>query len=112
VAKTDNKPRTRAKSKAKAKGRAKKDNVIVRYVKDTRNELQKVSWPSRQETVRLTQIVMIVTFSVGMFLWLADLLFSWWLGGVLIADPWRIGMIVVALVATAVVTLVISRRHA
>ena len=110
MAKTDTKPKTRAKSKTK--GRARKDNAIVRYIKDTRNELQKVSWPSRRETIRLTQIVMIVTFGVGLFLWLADLLFSWWLGGVLIADPWRIGMIVVALVAAAVVTLVISRRHA
>jgi len=93
---------------AKAK---KKDNAIVRYVRETRVELRKVQWPTRQETIRLTQIVLAVTIGMGVFLWLADVLFSWWLGGVLASDPWRIGLAVVVLVLSAVVATLASRRR-
>ncbi|OGO61993.1 MAG: preprotein translocase subunit SecE [Chloroflexi bacterium RBG_19FT_COMBO_49_13] len=33
---------------------------VQRYFQETIGELRKVSWPSRQEAIRLTQIVLIV----------------------------------------------------
>jgi preprotein translocase subunit SecE len=94
-----------------AKARAKKANALTRYLRDTRAELRKVNWPTRQETWRLTQIVLAVTVSMAAFLWLADLLFSWWLGGVLASDPWRIGLAVATLAAGVVVSVILGRQR-
>ena len=38
-------------------------NRIVRYIQETIGELKKVNWPTRQEAINLTVIVLIVTFS-------------------------------------------------
>lgn len=111
MAKARTKDKTKARTKAKAKAKGKKENAIVRYVRETRTELQKVSWPSREETIRLTQIVLAVTLIMAIFLWLMDLLFSWWLGGVLVSDPWRIALAIVILVIITVVTVVMSRQR-
>lgn len=94
-----------------ARGKAKKGNPIIRYIRETRSELQKVRWPTRQETIRLTQIVLAVTAGMGVFLWLMDVLFSWWLGGVLVGDPLRIGGSVVVAILVGVVVVVLSRRR-
>jgi preprotein translocase subunit SecE len=92
--------------------RAKKENAVVRYLRETRAELAKVYWPSREETIRLTQIVLGVTVSMGLFLWLADLLFSLWLGGILEQKMgWIIGAVVILLGAT-VAAVIVSRREA
>lgn len=94
-----------------ARAKAKKQNPIIRYIRETRAELRKVSWPSREQTIRLTQIVLGVTFAMGLFLWLVDVLFSWWLEGVLVGDPWRIGLSIVALVAASVVAVILGRQQ-
>jgi preprotein translocase subunit SecE len=60
-------------TKAKA---AKKENVIIRYFKDTRAELRKVTWPSREEALNLTLIVLAVTVAMAVGLGLIDYLFS------------------------------------
>jgi len=41
---------------------------IQRFIKETIGELRKVSWPSRQEAIRLTQIVIIVIFAMAIIL--------------------------------------------
>lgn len=89
----------------------KRDNTLVRYMRETRVELKKVHWPSRQETWRLTQIVLVVTVGMAVFLWLMDVLFSWWLGGVLASDPWRIGMAVAVLALAVVAGVVLGRQR-
>lgn len=53
------------------------ENALVRYLKDTRAELYKVTWPTREEGVRLTIVVMIVTLVSAIFLFGVDSLFSW-----------------------------------
>jgi len=40
------------------------------------SELKKVTWPSRQETTRLTLLVIAVAVSIGIALGLIDLLFT------------------------------------
>ena len=60
-----------------AKATAKKENVVIKYLKETRAELKKVNWPSRQEATNLTLIVMAVTTLMAVLLGLIDRLFAW-----------------------------------
>ena len=54
----------------------KSDNRIVRYFKETRAELRKVTWPTRQEATNLSLIVLAVTVAMAIFLGAVDLLFA------------------------------------
>ena len=54
--------------------KAKKQNAIQRYFSETLGELHKVSWPTRQEAVQLTIIVLAVMVFMGIFLGLVDLI--------------------------------------
>lgn len=68
-----------AKSKSEKKSTKKsgeQSNALVRYIRETRGELRKVTWPTRQESQRLTAIVLGVTAVMAIFLGLLDLLFS------------------------------------
>lgn len=47
-----------------------------RFFGDTIAELKKVTWPTRQEAIRLTVTVLIVCIIIGAFLALADYGFS------------------------------------
>ncbi len=69
-----------AKGTRKGKGRRRKDNVVIRYFRQTWAELKKVHWPSRSEATNLTMIVLAVTIAMSAFLglvdWLSALFFS------------------------------------
>lgn len=54
----------------------KPDNALVRYFKDTRAEIAKVTWPTREEGLRLTYVVMIVTVIAAVVLFGVDSIFS------------------------------------
>lgn len=54
----------------------KPDNAIVRYLKETRAELRKVSWPTREQATNLTIIVLAVTVAMAIFLGAVDFLFA------------------------------------
>jgi len=55
---------------------ANQPNAIVRYFRETRGELRKVTWPTREESWRLTLIVLGVTAAMSVFLGLLDFIFS------------------------------------
>ena len=59
-----------------AKKRGKQSNAIVRFYRETVAELRKVTWPTRQEALNLTRVVVIVILVVGLFLGVLDLLFA------------------------------------
>ncbi len=40
------------------------------------DELKKVSWPTKKETVRLTTIVIIVTLIIGLYIGIIDILLA------------------------------------
>ncbi len=61
---------------AKAATARKKDNPIIKYLKETRAELKKVTWPTREEAINLTLIVVAVTVAMALFLGSLDWLFS------------------------------------
>ena len=68
-------------AKAKSEKKAQKKsgdqtNPIIKYFRETRGELRKVTWPTRQESQRLTAIVLGVTALMAIFLGLLDLIFS------------------------------------
>ncbi len=52
------------------------ENAISRYLRETRGELRKVTWPTREEAWRLTLIVLGVTAAFAIFLWAMDSVFS------------------------------------
>lgn len=59
-----------------ASAKTKPGNALTRYLRDTRAEVAKVTWPTREEGLRLTGIVLIVTVVSGLFLWLSDSFFG------------------------------------
>jgi preprotein translocase subunit SecE len=62
--------------------RAKKDNFLISYLKETRAELRKVNWPSQQEARTLTLVVMGVTIAMAMLLGVLDFVFDRLLNGI------------------------------
>jgi len=52
----------------------KKNNAIVHFYRETIGELRKVSWPSRDEAINLTTIVIVVLVGMAVFLGLIDLI--------------------------------------
>ncbi len=52
------------------------NNRLVRYIQDSYAEMKKVTWPTRQETVKITIVVIIISLSVAAFLGLLDYIFS------------------------------------
>jgi preprotein translocase subunit SecE len=46
---------------------------LWRFASDSRMEVRKVVWPTRQETIQTTLIVMVMVFLLGVLLWLFDL---------------------------------------
>ncbi len=48
------------------------------YLRGVNSELQKVTWPSREETTRLTLIVLAVTAAFAIALGSLDAFFGWW----------------------------------
>ena len=53
-----------------------KDNVIVSYIKGRLEELTKVTWPTKNQAVRLTIIVLIFCVVIAVFLGMVDYLFN------------------------------------
>ncbi len=51
---------------------------IVRYFRDVIAEVQKVTWPTREEARRLTIIVIAVTIFFAIMLGSIDLFYGWW----------------------------------
>jgi len=59
-----------------ARKKQKKDYRIVRYFKEVRAEVKKVTWPSRDTTIKLTLIVLGVTTAMSLAMGLVDWLFT------------------------------------
>ena len=56
-----------AKSRVEPKSQ-KSRNPLIRYFQETQAELRKVTWPTREETLRLTLIVFAFTLAATIFL--------------------------------------------
>lgn len=50
------------------------------FAREARQELRKVVWPTRQESVQTTLIVLVMVVIVSILLWLMDIFFNWGVG--------------------------------
>ena len=59
-----------------AKKKSTRGNAITRFYRETIGELKKVTWPTRQEAINLTKIVLFVIIGMSIFLGVLDYLFA------------------------------------
>ena len=50
---------------------------LLGFLKDSRNEVRKMVWPTRAETLQTTLMVMVIVTILSIFLWLVDMLLGW-----------------------------------
>ena len=67
-------------AKKKKDNKSKKPNKVAKALKDTGNELKKVSWPKFKEVVKQTGIVLVVVIVFTLVLFGFDRLCSWLTG--------------------------------
>ena len=49
---------------------------LRRYVIESWSELKKVAWPTRETVIRLTLLVVAVSFAVGIYIYVLDSIFN------------------------------------
>ncbi|QJD30743.1 preprotein translocase subunit SecE [Methylococcus geothermalis] len=54
-----------------------KGRTLLGFFRESRIEVRKVVWPTRQEAAQATLMVVALVFFVGIFLWLLDMLLFW-----------------------------------
>ena len=60
-----------------AEANAKKQNKIVRFFKEIKSELKKVTWPTKKQVLNNTLIVIAVVVIIGVVIALFDTIFQW-----------------------------------
>jgi preprotein translocase subunit SecE len=51
--------------------------TALSYVRDTQVEVRKVVWPTRQDTLRTTLLVIVMVMVAAIMLWAVDSLLGW-----------------------------------
>ena len=51
--------------------------TVWSFVLESKQEVRKVVWPTREETMRTTLLVFAMVFIVGLILWLLDMFLFW-----------------------------------
>ena len=59
------------------------DNRIIKYLKGAREELSKVTWPTKKQVTNHTLLVIAVSILVAAFLGVLDFVFSWGIANIL-----------------------------
>ena len=77
--KRDNAPQESASSDKKDKApkekkKEKKPNAVLRWLKDLKGELKKVTWPTAKDVVKNVGTVILCVIIVGIFIWVFDFL--------------------------------------
>lgn len=54
----------------------KKPSRLVKWWNETIGELRKVSWPTKEDALRMTKIVLVVVVAMAVFLGVVDFIFS------------------------------------
>lgn len=54
-----------------------KGRTLWGFLQESRNEVRRMVWPNRSETVQTTLVVFGVVILVGIFLWLVDMFLGW-----------------------------------
>ena len=64
--------KTQKKAKTPAKKKDKKPNRILRWLKDMKGEMKKVTWPSGKDTLRNVLVVVVCVIVVGVCIGVFD----------------------------------------
>ena len=51
--------------------------LLWKFIQGARVELNKIVWPTREETIQTTLVVLVVALVGGVFFWLLDLFLLW-----------------------------------
>ncbi len=90
----------------------KQENRVVRYFKETRAELRKVHWPTRQEARNLTIIVLVFTIFMTVLLGVVLDPFALWLFKGVLIDRNAVQTIVgIVMSVVGLVVLVVAMRR-
>lgn len=54
-----------------------KGRAVWQFMLESKQEVKRVVWPTRDETVRTTLLVFAMVFIVGLILWLLDMFLFW-----------------------------------
>ncbi len=68
---------TAAAAEAQKQHLSRYDRFVPRYIRDIISELKKVTWPTREDTTRLTVAVIVVSVVIGLTLGGVDIGFNW-----------------------------------
>ena len=60
-----------------------KGKQIWGFLQDSQIEVRKVVWPTRQETLQTTLIVILFVIFIALILWLLDMFLGWSIGAIL-----------------------------
>lgn len=60
-----------------------KGKAFFQLFKEAKNEIRRVVWPTRQETLQTTAIVVVAVLLVGLALWGLDSLLGWLVAGII-----------------------------
>ncbi len=52
-------------------------NKIIEFLKEVKKEIKKINWPTKQETLNYTLIVIGVSLGVAFYLGMLDFIFSY-----------------------------------
>jgi preprotein translocase subunit SecE len=74
-------PKTKKPVKAE-KPVQKKPNRLVKWWNETLGELRKVTWPTKEDALRMTKIVLAVVVATAIFLGIVDFIFSELIGAI------------------------------
>ena len=66
--------KAKAPKEKKEKKKEKKPNRVLRWLKDLKGELKKVTWPSAKDVVKNVGVVIVCVLIVGAFSWAFDFL--------------------------------------
>lgn len=58
-------------------------NSAIRFFREVRAELRRISWPSAPDTRRMTLMVFVLVSIIAMFLLLVDMVIGWGLSTIL-----------------------------
>lgn len=52
-------------------------HFLTTYLKEAREEIKKVVWPTREETIRSTTVVVAMSVGVAAFFWVLDIAYNY-----------------------------------
>jgi len=58
----------------------KRGNIVSAFLRQSRDEMKQVTWPTRRQTARFTLIVIGITVTAGLYLGTLDYLFTQLMG--------------------------------